>query len=111
MKLEHLKGMKIAVLQGGSSPERDVSLLSGATIASSLQALGANITVLDTAQALWWQQLQGVELAWIALHGAGSEDGVVQGALAVLGVPYTVSGVLVSAIALYSALGIGVLLE
>jgi D-alanine-D-alanine ligase len=100
MNLERLKGMNIAVLQGGDSPERDVSLMSGATITSALQALGANVTVLDTAQSLWWQQLQAVEMAWIALHGAGGEDGVVQGALEMLGVPYTGSGVLASAIAM-----------
>jgi D-alanine-D-alanine ligase len=100
MNLERLQGMKIAVLLGGSSPEREVSLRSGATIAQALRELGAEVVSLDPADAGWMADLTGSELAFIALHGAGGEDGLMQGALATLGVPYTGSTVLASALAM-----------
>jgi D-alanine-D-alanine ligase len=100
MNLERLRGMKIAVLLGGSSPEREVSLLSGATIAQALGELGAETVALDPADAGWMASLVGSELAFIALHGAGGEDGLMQGTLETLGVPYTGSSVLASALAM-----------
>ena len=100
MNLESLSGRKIAVLMGGNSPEREISLMSGTTVLAVLQTLGVDTVRVDTAQALWWQQLTGCELAFNCLHGAGGEDGVVQGALETLGVPYTGSGVLGSALAM-----------
>jgi D-alanine-D-alanine ligase len=100
MKLDCLREMKIAVLQGGGSPEREVSLLSGASIAAALEQLGAHTTVVDPAQPGWWELLTGVDLAFIALHGAGGEDGLMQGALETRGIPYTGSGVLSSALAM-----------
>lgn len=100
MNLERLRGMPIAVLLGGTSPEREVSLMSGETVARALGELGAKVLLLDPADPQWWQQLVGVELAFIVLHGAGGEDGVVQGALQTLGVPYTGAGVLASALAM-----------
>jgi D-alanine-D-alanine ligase len=100
MNLERIRDMDIAVLLGGHSPEREVSLLSGATVADALQQLGANTRLLDPADAGWWEQLAGAELAFIALHGAGGEDGLMQGALEIQGIPYTGSSVLSSALAM-----------
>ncbi len=100
MNLDRLNGMEIAVLLGGTSPEREVSLMSGATVEQALQELGVRTRALDPAEPDWWQQLPGTELAFIALHGAGGEDGVMQGALETLGVSYTGSGVLASALAM-----------
>ena len=100
MNLESLRGSKIAVLLGGDSPEREISLMSGATVDAALQSLGANTLAIDTAEPQWWLQLPGFELAFISLHGAGGEDGVVQGALETMGIPYTGSGVMGSALAM-----------
>ncbi len=100
MILEDLKNLHIAVLQGGDSAEREISLMSGAAVTTGLQELGVKTLVLDTAEAQWWNHLQSVDLAFICLHGPGGEDGVVQGALETLGVPYTGSGVLASALAM-----------
>lgn len=100
MNLQQLHEMRIAVLLGGDSPEREVSLMSGASVASALQDLGAITSAVDTAQPRWWDQLEQIDLAFICLHGAGGEDGVIQGALETLAVPYTGSGVLASALAM-----------
>ena len=98
MNLKDLQGMKIAVLQGGVSAERDISLLSGTAVLKALGELGAEAYALDPAQAGWQAQLQGAGLAFIALHGAGGEDGAMQGLLQSSGVPYTGSGVLACAL-------------
>ncbi len=100
MNLDRLQDMEIAVLLGGNSPEREVSLLSGATVGGALDQLGARTTLLDPAEAGWWERLAGAELAFIALHGAGGEDGLMQGALEIQGIPYTGSSVLSSALAM-----------
>lgn len=100
MNLDQLQGMKIAVLLGGNSPERDVSLMSGATIAQALRELGADTITLDPADTGWMAELAGSELAFIALHGAGGEDGLMQGTLETLGITYTGSTVLASALAM-----------
>jgi len=98
--MRRLDTQRIIVLAGGSSPEREVSLQSGATVHTALRALGCDASLVDPASADWWPQLAGCDLAFIALHGAGGEDGVMQGALQTLGVPYTGSGVLASALAM-----------
>jgi D-alanine-D-alanine ligase len=100
VNLDQLQGMKIAVLLGGNSPERDVSLMSGATIAQALRELGADTITLDPADTGWMAELAGSELAFIALHGAGGEDGLMQGTLETLGITYTGSTVLASALAM-----------
>jgi D-alanine-D-alanine ligase len=100
VKLQALKGMRVAVLLGGNSPEREVSLMSGAAVEAALKTLGVVTELVDTAEPRWWDRLQQVDLAFICLHGEGGEDGVVQGALETLGVPYTGSGVLASALAM-----------
>jgi D-alanine-D-alanine ligase len=100
MNLDALKSKRIAVLLGGRSPEREVSLMSGTTVREALTELGAVCCAIDTADANWWLQLENIDLAFIALHGPGGEDGVIQGALETLGVAYTGSGVLASALAM-----------
>jgi D-alanine-D-alanine ligase len=100
MSLEQLRHGRVAVLLGGNSPERDVSLQSGQTVVNAMQSLGLEVLTVDPAQPDWAAQLHGVRLAFIALHGPGGEDGSMQGALQTLGIPYTGSGVLGSALAM-----------
>ncbi len=90
---------KVAVLLGGDSTERDISLLSGTAVIAALKRRGVAAHAFDP-QARPIQDLasDGFDRAWIALHGPGGEDGVMQGALEWLGVPYTGSGVLASAL-------------
>ena len=92
---------KVAVLFGGSSAEREVSLMSGAGILKALQNSGVNAHAFDPAQKpLQALKDEGFDAAFIALHGRGGEDGTLQGALEFLGIPYTGSGVLASALAM-----------
>ncbi|WP_027950721.1 D-alanine--D-alanine ligase [Haliea salexigens] len=90
----------VAVLLGGRSAERDVSLQSGATIVTALRALGCEVREVDPAVPGWVTQLDNVTFAFNALHGPGGEDGVIQGALETLQIPYSGSGVLGSALAM-----------
>lgn len=90
----------VAVLLGGKSAERDVSLQSGATIVEALVGRGYQVKEVDPANANWLSELDDVAFAFNALHGPGGEDGVIQGALEILGVPCTGSGVLGSALAM-----------
>jgi len=90
----------VAVLLGGNSAERDISLQSGQTVLDGLAALDIDTRAVDPADANWREQLTGSALVFIALHGPGGEDGSMQGALQVLGLPYTGTGVLGSALAL-----------
>ncbi|WP_229143858.1 D-alanine--D-alanine ligase [Alcanivorax sp. 1008] len=87
----------VAVLCGGRSAEREVSLRSGAEVHSALLSLGVNAVCVDTAQANF-DALDDFAICFIALHGRGGEDGVIQGALEHMGIPYTGSGVMASAI-------------
>jgi D-alanine-D-alanine ligase len=90
---------RVAVLYGGTSAEREISLLSGAAVLAALQRRGVDAQGFDPAQRELAQLPSGgFARAWIALHGPGGEDGTVQGALEFLGVPYTGSGVTGSAI-------------
>ena len=92
---------KVAVLMGGSSAERDVSLMSGSGVLAALQSQGVNAHAFDPAQRpLQELKDQGFERCFIALHGRHGEDGSVQGALELLGIPYTGSGVMASSIAM-----------
>jgi D-alanine-D-alanine ligase len=90
---------KVAVLLGGDSSERAVSLNSGNAVLAALQSRGVAAHAFDP-QSRPVQALadEGFDRAWIALHGPGGEDGVMQGALEWLGIPYTGSGVLASAL-------------
>jgi len=90
---------KVAVLYGGTSTEREVSLVSGAAVLAALQRRGIDAHGVDPrATPLAQLPAQGFDRVWIALHGPGGEDGTVQGALEVLGLPYTGSGVLGSSL-------------
>ena len=100
MSATRLKQMTIAVLLGGTSSEREVSLLSGRTVSDALRGRGYRVRDVDPADADWMAQLDDVGFAFIALHGPGGEDGTLQGALEALGIPYTGSGVLGSALAM-----------
>lgn len=94
-----LKG-PVAVLSGGESAEREVSLQSGGVVLDGLSAQGIDAIAVDPAQSDWQAQLSGVAIAFIALHGPGGEDGSMQGALQNLHLPYTGAGVLGSALAM-----------
>jgi D-alanine-D-alanine ligase len=90
---------KVAVLLGGDSTEREISLLSGHAVLAALQRRGVNAHAFDPQQHPVQNLVsEGFDRAWIALHGPGGEDGTMQGALEWLGVPYTGSGVLASAL-------------
>lgn len=94
------EGMRVAVMSGGSSSEREISLQSGQTVLQGLCAGGVDALPVDPAAPGWVDKLQDVGLVFIALHGPGGEDGSMQGALQALGLPYTGSGVLGSALAM-----------
>ena len=90
---------KVAVLFGGKSAEREVSLKSGNAVLVALQRSGVDAHAFDPAQRdLSELKQEGYDRVFIALHGRGGEDGTVQGALELLGIPYTGSGVLASAL-------------
>ena len=94
-----LKTKTIGVLMGGLSGEREISLRSGENCARALESRGYHVVridaVRDVAQRL---DENGVEVAFLALHGRYGEDGTIQGLLEVMGIPYTGSGVLASAL-------------
>jgi D-alanine-D-alanine ligase len=90
---------KVAVLLGGDSAEREISLLSGNAVLAALKRRGVNAQAFDPGERPVQDLVsEGFDRAWIALHGPGGEDGMMQGALEWLGIPYTGSGVLASAL-------------
>ena len=92
---------KVAVLLGGRSAEREISLKSGAAVLAALQTSGVDAHAFDPAvQNLQALREEGYDRAFIALHGRYGEDGTVQGALELMNMPYTGSGVLASALAM-----------
>lgn len=92
--------LKIAVLMGGVSREREISLRSGENVVKALRKLGHEVTPIDVGENFLQvlPTLRGFDLVFIALHGKFGEDGTVQALLDWLGVPYTGSGVLASAL-------------
>ncbi|MEH6585372.1 MAG: D-alanine--D-alanine ligase [Halioglobus sp.] len=100
MSAQVSQDMAVAVLLGGTSAEREVSLQSGRTVSDALRSLNYKVRDVDPADEDWMTQLQGVDCVFNALHGPGGEDGTMQGALEALGLPYTGSGVLGSALAM-----------
>ena len=97
-----MKSKKIGVLYGGLSAEREVSLKSGAAVHQALLTQGYNAVAIDVGRDLTdVLKREGVEAAFIALHGRYGEDGCVQGLLELLQIPYTGSGVLASALAMH----------
>ena len=95
-----LQGQHVTVLMGGTSAEREVSLKSGAAVANALTLEGVRVTRIDTATPNWHQNLPLDTFVFNLLHGAGGEDGRVQGLLETLGVAYSGSGVLGSALSM-----------
>ena len=92
---------KVAVLMGGSSAEREISLMSGTGVLAALLSQGIDAHPFDPAEReLVELRRDGFSRCFIALHGRHGEDGTVQGALELLGIPYTGSGVMASAIAI-----------
>jgi D-alanine-D-alanine ligase len=92
---------KVAVLMGGPSAEREISFLSGNAVLKALVAKGVNAHAFDPKERqLFDLKRDGFDRVFIALHGRFGEDGTVQGALETLGIPYTGSGVMASALAM-----------
>ena len=101
MTVEELKKKKIAVLMGGLSAEREVSLKSGAAVHKALQERGYDAVAIDVDRQLATRLAdEQVQVAFVCLHGRYGEDGSVQGLLELLAIPYTGSGVLASALAM-----------
>lgn len=93
--------MRVAVLAGGRSAEREVSLASGAQVGQALRAAGHEPELVDLDESTWDVLRDGrFDVVFIALHGRYGEDGTVQGMLELLRIPYTGSGVLASALCL-----------
>ncbi len=98
---KHFKEKRIAVLLGGMSSEREISFKTGNAILAALQKQGYSASGMDADRGLAENlKKQRIDIAFIALHGAFGEDGTVQGLLEILGIPYTGSGVLASALSI-----------
>ena len=95
------KSLRVGVLMGGSSAEREISLKTGESVCEALRRLRRTVVPIDVDTTLP-QQLRAkkISVAFIALHGQGGEDGTVQGLLEIMGIPYTGSGVCASAVCL-----------
>lgn len=92
---------RVAVLYGGKSSEREVSLKSGAAVIDALSTAGVDVVAIDVGDDLLARlQSEKIDRAFIILHGRGGEDGSMQGLLECLGIPYTGSGILASALAM-----------
>lgn len=97
----HWSGKKVAVLYGGRSAEREVSLATGKACAEALRSRGLEVTLVDAGLDLDVRlRALGADVAFVALHGRYGEDGCAQGLLESMGIPYTGSGVLASAAAM-----------
>jgi D-alanine-D-alanine ligase len=98
----HPEDIRVAVLMGGRSAEREVSLNSGAQVSKALYSAGFDVADIDAGDDEFVATLAGTQadVAFICLHGRFGEDGTVQGALEYLGIPYTGSGVMASALAM-----------
>ena len=101
MRRKDLREKKIGVLMGGTSAEREVSLKSGTAVYNSLRSLKFNVVAIDAGDDLCTVlKRRKIEIAFIALHGGYGENGAIQGMLEIMGIPYTGSGVLASALAM-----------
>jgi D-alanine-D-alanine ligase len=101
MNKKALRTQRIGVLMGGNSSEREISLKSGKAVLQGLKRCGYNATAIDVAPDLATKlKRKYIGTAFIALHGRWGEDGAVQGLLEIMGIPYTGSGVLGSAMAM-----------
>jgi len=92
---------KVAVLMGGTSAEREISLLSGNAVLAALRGRGVDAHAFDPAiRPVWEIKSDGFDRAFVILHGRQGEDGTIQGALELMEIPYTGSGVMASALAM-----------
>ncbi len=99
MTRDELMGMRIGVLMGGRSAEREVSLSTGRSVAAALREKGYLVVEMDVGEDIAHRLRQeGIGAVFVALHGRFGEDGTMQGLLECLGIPYTGSGVLASAL-------------
>src|SRR6266481_1381663 len=100
----HMAKRRVGVLMGGMSAEREVSLRTGEGVAAALESNGHDVVRIvfgpDTAGIDEMVRAARIDVAFVALHGRGGEDGCVQGLLELLGIPYTGSSVLGSALAM-----------
>ena len=103
---------RIAVLMGGRSSEREISLKTGQAVYQALFRRGYDVVAIDVGDRLY-QDLkeQDVAIAFLSLHGLGGEDGLVQGFLETIGIPYTGSGVRASAVGMHKVMTKTLLLE
>ena len=102
--VNRVKAERIGVLMGGQSSEREISLKSGRCVSDALTRLGYDTVSIDVSPSLSEViRDEAVDLAFLALHGPGGEDGAIQGFLETIGIPYTGSGVLASAIGMDKA--------
>ncbi|HER27536.1 MAG TPA: D-alanine--D-alanine ligase, partial [Rhodospirillales bacterium] len=95
--------LKVAVLMGGWSAEREVSLVTGAAVSNALKAAGFQVTSIDVQRdmgALLTRLFPKPDVVFNALHGRFGEDGCVQGLLDILGIPYPHSGLMASSLAM-----------
>ncbi|NLY55722.1 MAG: D-alanine--D-alanine ligase [Firmicutes bacterium] len=100
-----MKPLKIAVVRGGRSAERDISLKSGAQVARALRERGHTVQEMDVSPALLSDLISGgFDIVFLALHGRYGEDGTIQGMLELFDIPYTGCGVLASAICIDKAM-------
>ena len=100
-----VKKLRVGVLMGGQSAEREISLKTGRAICQALIRRGYSVVSIDVDASLPQQLIRKpLDVAFLALHGPGGEDGTVQGLLEVLGIPYTGSGVRASAVAMDKAM-------
>lgn len=101
MDAKQIKSKRIAVIMGGVSAEREVSLRTGSAVLEALLARGYDAVAIDAGQKLPAQLVEcGAQVAFIAVHGRHGEDGTMQGLLEMMEIPYTGSGVLASALAI-----------
>jgi D-alanine-D-alanine ligase len=109
--LKPLQGKKIGVIAGGVSRERAISLLTGRKVESALREQKLKSIFIDPKQSNWIEKIKKIDVAFIALHGKGGEDGTLQGLLEWLNIPYTGSGVLASALSLNKVIAKQVFLQ
>ncbi len=102
--MARLTDMRIGVLMGGRSSERDISMKTGQAVHQSLIRRGYDAVAIDVTDRLYddLKDLK-VAMAFLALHGPGGEDGMIQGFLETMGIPYTGSGVLASAVGMHKS--------
>jgi len=100
MNQDLIDGKTVAVLLGGTSAERAISLESGNNVVHALEQAGARVLPIDPAEANWMAPLNEVSFAFNLLHGPGGEDGTIQGLLDLMRLPYSGSGVLGSALSM-----------